>query len=92
MQAVHERATAKRQTEKKSRKKVKKLLKNLLTNARECGILFGHFRSGLERGAKKLKKVLKNPLTNATECGIIARLCKKQHASSGVRTARIIDN
>lgn len=41
---------------------------------------------------RKNKKLLKNLLTNATECGIIARLCKKQHASSGVRTARIIDN
>ena len=56
MQAVTERATARDGTEKKPQKKLKKLLKNLLTNARECGILFGHIRSEEKEVEKNLKK------------------------------------
>ena len=56
MQAVNERATARDGTEKKPQKKLKKLLKNLLTNARECGILFGHIRSEEKEVEKNLKK------------------------------------
>ena len=61
MQAVSERATAKRTAHKKSRKKLKKLLKNLLTNGRECDImcLTSALQGVEENGLKKVEKNLK---------------------------------